>query len=219
MTLYKVLDSNGQPNNGGTGSWPLPTDQPGDWIGVTGKLVPCRNGLHLCDGELQLLSWLGPRIFVAEHDGERIDHNGDKIVVRRARLLYETAWDDRTARLFAADCAEHVLPIVERERPDDDRPRKAIEAARASARGEIDRQELDAAWAAARAAGDAARGAARGAARAAAWAAARDAGDAARDAGDAARGAARGAARAAAWEWQAERLRYYLTDALVGVNG
>ncbi|MEK6236886.1 MAG: TIGR02996 domain-containing protein, partial [Planctomycetales bacterium] len=32
--------------------------------------------------------------------------------------------------LFAADCAERVLPLFEAVYPDDDRPRKAIEAAR-----------------------------------------------------------------------------------------
>jgi hypothetical protein len=219
MTLYKVLNEHGAPNNGGKGTWPLPTAEgPGDWIEVTGPLVPCRTGLHLCDGELQLLGWLGPRIFVAEHDGERIGHEDDKIVVRRARLLHETAWDERIARLFAADCAERVLPIFERERPNDDGPRKAIEAARAFARGEIDRQQLAAAWAAAwAAAGDAAWAAAWAAARAAAWAAA---GDAARAAAWAAAwAAARPAARAAERQWQAERLSQYLTGALVGVNG
>jgi hypothetical protein len=36
----------------------------------------------------------------------------------------------RTAALFAADCAEHVLPIFEAAYGADDRPRKAIEVAR-----------------------------------------------------------------------------------------
>ena len=36
----------------------------------------------------------------------------------------------RIAVKFAADCAERVLPIWEARYPDDDRPRKAIEAAR-----------------------------------------------------------------------------------------
>ena len=36
----------------------------------------------------------------------------------------------RIAVEFAADCAERVLPIWEARYPDDDRPRKAIEAAR-----------------------------------------------------------------------------------------
>ena len=45
--------------------------------------------------------------------------------------------DQRTVARWAADCAEHVLPLFERSRPDDERPRQAIEAARAWARGEI----------------------------------------------------------------------------------
>ena len=53
---------------------------------------------------------------------------------------------DRELRLWSCDCAEHVLPIFERTYPDDDRPRKAIEAGRAYAHGEIGY----AAWAVAR---------------------------------------------------------------------
>ncbi len=39
--------------------------------------------------------------------------------------------DQRTLALWAADCAEHVLPYFEEKYPGDDRPRKAIEACRA----------------------------------------------------------------------------------------
>jgi hypothetical protein len=39
--------------------------------------------------------------------------------------------------LWAAECAERVLTFFEGARPDDGRPRRAIEAARAWARGEI----------------------------------------------------------------------------------
>ena len=71
---------------------------------------------------------------------------------------------DTVARLMAADFAESVLHLYERDYPNDDRPRKAIAAARAYARGQI----TDAAGAAARdAAGAAARDAAWDAARAA----------------------------------------------------
>jgi hypothetical protein len=38
---------------------------------------------------------------------------------------------------WAAACAEHLLPLVSRKHPEDDRPRRAIEAARAWSRGEI----------------------------------------------------------------------------------
>jgi len=93
---------------------------------------------------------------------------------------------DKIIRLWAADCAERVLPIFLKVRPDDSRPADAIKAARQFARGEI---------------GDAARDAARAAAV-----------DAARDA---TRAAAEAAAGAAAWaaeeQWQANRLSEYLT--------
>jgi hypothetical protein len=110
--------------------------------------------------------------------------------------------DDRKLRLFACDCAERVLPIFEKQYPDDKRPRQAIDTARKFANGDATQEELAAAWAAAWAA---ARGAAGDAAWAAAWGAA---GDAARDA---ARGAAGDAARDAAWDaawaaaWDAEK--------------
>lgn len=78
----------------------------------------------------------------------------------------------RSWALWAADCAERALPYFEKNCPKDDRPRKAIEAARAWARGEIRcgpaRQAALAAHAAARDANeDAARAAARAAGHAA----------------------------------------------------
>ncbi|MHB8052907.1 MAG: putative immunity protein [Methanoregula sp.] len=38
--------------------------------------------------------------------------------------------DQKILALWAADCAEHVLPCFEERHPGDDRPRKAIEACR-----------------------------------------------------------------------------------------
>lgn len=57
------------------------------------------------------------------------------ITVRRGGLLEDA--DHHLLALWAADCAEHVLHLFERERPDDDRPRDAIQLARAWAGGEI----------------------------------------------------------------------------------
>jgi len=87
------------------------------------------------------------------------------ITIRRGGSLRDD--DHRLLAIWAADCAEHVLQHVEQARPGDDRPRRAIELARAWARGEIP-------WAAARSAAGHANGAARdlsGAARNAAYAA------------------------------------------------
>jgi hypothetical protein len=112
---------------------------------------------------------------------------------------------ERRLRLWMSDCAARVLHIFEGEQPADLRPREAICAVRAYARGEIDA----AAWAATReAAWDAAWAAVWAAAREAAWAAARDAASAA--AWAAVWAAAREAAWAAAWDaernWQFDRL-------------
>ena len=88
------------------------------------------------------------------------------ITVRRGGSLSDD--DHQRLAIWAADCAEHVLPIFEQARPGDDRPRRAIELGRAWARGEIP-------WAGARTAAGHANAAARdlrGAARHAAYAAA-----------------------------------------------
>jgi len=90
-------------------------------------------------------------------------HRGGLLDPRRHRLL--AAW--------AADCAEHVLPLFTRQYPQDDRPLRAIEAARAWSRGEISVGEARAAAIAAYAAArDAEEGVARAVARAAGHAAA-----------------------------------------------
>jgi hypothetical protein len=164
------------------------------------NIVPCERGYHLCRRG-DLIHWLHESIYVAEYRGERIDQS-DKVVVASARLLRPlTTWNETTARLFAADCAETALPFWERYYPDDDRPREAIACARAFARSECSADELAAA-----------RAAAWEAAREAAWAAAREAaGDAAwAAAGDAARAAAWAAAREAARAAQTEMLFQYL---------
>ncbi len=81
--------------------------------------------------------------------------------------------DQKAVALWAADCAEHVLPFFEEKRPLDDRPRKAIEAARAWVRDEIACGQARAAAVAAHAAArESDEGAARAAARAAGHAAA-----------------------------------------------
>jgi len=49
---------------------------------------------------------------------------------------YFRSLPEKTQRLFAADCAELVLEVFESERPKDKRPRLAVEAARAFAKGE-----------------------------------------------------------------------------------
>ena len=91
------------------------------------------------------------------------------ITTRRGGTLRDD--DHHRLATWAADCAEHVLRLFERERPTDDRPRRAIESARAWTRGEVTMTEARAAGGHAMAAARDLRGAARHAAFAAGQAA------------------------------------------------
>jgi hypothetical protein len=102
-----------------------------------------------------------------EGTGASVRHWSDPrfVTIRRGGTLADS--DHQLLALGAASCAEHVLHRFESARPEDPRPRQAIEQARAWARGEIKMSQ-------ARTAGGHAMAAARdlsGAARHAAFAA------------------------------------------------
>lgn len=88
------------------------------------------------------------------------------IAVHRGGLLEPK--EHRLLALWAADCAEHALPLFSQEYPQDNRPQKAIEIARAWAKGKATVGEARAASVAAHAAArDVSDGAALWVARAA----------------------------------------------------
>jgi len=91
------------------------------------------------------------------------------ITIRRGGTLEDG--HHRLLAEWAADCAEHVLPLFEATQPSDPRPRRAIEQARAWARGEITMTQARTAAGKANAAARDLSGAARWAAFAAAQAA------------------------------------------------
>ena len=157
---FKVLGDNQNSCHGGDGRWVK-----NRWRTAEGELVPCKNGIHYCRQD-QLVRWLGPQIWLFE-DGtpdETLDA-GDKLVTRKGRVVQRLdTWNETTARLFAADCAEAVLQLIPESRREPFTA--AVAAARGFARGEISDEERDAARAAAWAA-------AWGAAWAVAWDAAR----------------------------------------------
>ena len=126
--------------------------------------------------------------------------------------------DHKALALWAADCAEHVLAYFEQTRPEDKRPRRAVEAARAWVRGDLNMTEArKAAFASHAAAREVENPAAQAAARAAGHAAATahladHAAHAATYALKAANAAAEytGDAMIAEREWQYERLPEHL---------
>src|SRR5438270_8537242 len=91
------------------------------------------------------------------------------VTIRRGGTLTDS--DHQLLALWAALCAEHVLDLFESARPEDPRPRRAIEHARAWARGEVTMTQARSAGGHAMAAARDLRGAARFAAYAAGQAA------------------------------------------------
>jgi hypothetical protein len=87
------------------------------------------------------------------------------VTERRGGTLQDT--DHHLLAVWAADCAQHVLHCFEQARPGDDRPRRAIDLARAWALGEVTMTQARTAAVAANAAAREVSGAAREAAHAA----------------------------------------------------
>ena len=201
-TYYKVLAADGcSPAHGGTGEWFLPKGKhAGKWMPAV-KPILCKSGYHFVTLN-QLPHWIGPTLYELEVRGKILRAN-DKSVAAQARLIRRVdTWNEKTLRIFAADCAEHVLGIYEKMYPNDDRPRKAIQAARNFANVLIDASAASAAAAeAAYGASAAAAYAAYAASAAAPYAAAGTA---------AAPYAAYDDAFAAERKWQVNRLKYYL---------
>ena len=165
--------------------WPVAV---GEWTSDETPVL-CQSGWHGVTEKHVLAhmpSALGSQLYVVEARG--IIHGDDKFAASSMKLVECIGTtDESNLRLFACDVAEDVLHLFEERYPNDSRPRTAIDVGRRFAAGEVTRDVLAAAGAAAwAAAGAAAWAAARDAAWAAAWDAAWAAASAARAARDAA---------------------------------
>jgi len=95
--------------------------------------------------ESALVFELGSEIYEAEPQGD-ITISGNRLTCSQFRLLRKMNWNERICRLFACDCAAHVLGIFERWRSNEPRPRQAIDVARRYADGKASADELSVAW-------------------------------------------------------------------------
>ena len=166
MTFYKFLNPKGRCVYT-NGVWHLPENgKPGRWMPKTGPVEECKCGYHIVN-KSHLIHWLAPELYEVETRGG-VTIYGDKCAVRQARVIKRVeSWNEKTAALFAADCAEAVLHIFESKFPNDYRVRECIDATRGFVHGDVTQADLHFARAAA-------WDAARAAARAAAWDAERD---------------------------------------------
>ena len=143
MKAYHFLTADMTAGQGSEGPWAV-----GEQRYIEGEIIPCERGYHSSPSLWQALTYApGPIACLVEIPRKGTKREFDKAASPSRKLLAAVNIES-DLRLFAADCAEHVLWIYERDYPNDARPRQAIAATRAYAAGEIG----DAAWAAAQAA-------------------------------------------------------------------
>ena len=185
MIGYKWLTSENKSINGDKISW-----KKSIWVKREPKrLQLCKYGLHASKTPLQSLGYVyGDKWWVVEAKG-KIINTDDKFVASEMKIIKRLPVKKILVK-FAVLCAKRCLTNYEKEYPNDDRPRKAIEAAENYVKNPTKENE-SAAWSAGSAAWSAgsARSAA-GSARSAAWSA---------------RSAARSAG-SAEYEWQNKTL-------------
>ena len=111
---------------------------------IKGKIELCTRGYHSSESWYDALQYArGAMACIVEISGKTIQR-GDKQVSATCKLI-----DARDAAKvlmeFDIDCAERVLPNFEKYNPHDDRPRKAIKAARDFNKG-LSTQALPGVW-------------------------------------------------------------------------
>lgn len=163
----------------------------GEWKKIEGQVTLCENGFHASKKILDALSYVRGEVLAYVEVKGKHKSEEDKQAWSEMRIEKAYHWTNEDSISLAIYAAELCLANFEKTRPDDKRPRDAIEAAKAYLKNPCEKTRIaaSAAWSAASAASEVS----------AAWSAAsaaRSAADAAWSAASAA-GAARSAASAA----------------------
>ena len=108
----------------GNTTWKL-----GEWQKHRGKISICESGFHACQEPRDAFEnyIYGDRFFIVEARG-KIKKGNNKFVASEMRLIKEVNLKMVSVE-WAIYCARAVLNIYEKKYPNNDRPRKAIEAA------------------------------------------------------------------------------------------
>lgn len=161
-TMWKVFKAGLKSNNGDI-EWKV-----GEWQKYEGKLGLCASGFHASEKIIDAMFYMDAELIAkVEVRGDCLI-GADKQCWSEMRILEVFEWTKEDSVAFAVFAAEQVIDIIdifETRYPEDDRPRKAIEAAKNWLK-EKSKSARAAAWAARAAARAAAL-----AAREAAWAA------------------------------------------------
>ena len=181
-TRYKFLRT-GYKSEIGDHKWKV-----GKWYEYDGDIEMCESGFHCSKGIYQAFSHVQGEILAEVEVAGKHEVQDDKEVWEKMRVVRSWKWTKKDSILLAIFAARLVLKNFEKEFPNDDRPRKAIEAAEAYAKNPTKKN---------REAAKTAESAAESAAEAA-WSAAESAAESAESAAWSAVSAAE-SARSAAW--------------------
>ena len=121
---YKFLRT-GLKSDSGSLTWKI-----GKWVHQDGPLYICHNGLHCSIYPDQAFSYVGGEILaVVQTKGKSIIKE-DKECWTDMKIVKAWKWTKKDSIDLAIYAAELVIDIYEKEYPNDDRPRKAIESAK-----------------------------------------------------------------------------------------
>ncbi len=102
----------------------------GEWQHVNGAIVLCENGLHCSNTIYDAFSYVqGSVLAFVKTKGIHVDDK-EKSAYSAMRIVKAYKWTKKDSISLAIFSAELCLKEFERLYPDDDRPRKAIDAAR-----------------------------------------------------------------------------------------
>ena len=103
----------------------------GEWYEETRRLNLCRVGFHASEKPLDALSYVnGEVLAIVGTAGDHRDES-DKQCWQKMRIVRAYRWTKTDSVALAIFSAELVIEIFEKKFPNDGRPRKAIEAAKA----------------------------------------------------------------------------------------
>jgi hypothetical protein len=144
-TLWKSLSANLVSHGGFT--WEV-----GKWEKHKGDVKACNSGFHASVRAINAMQYVNcEHLALVEVKGKSDLSENDKQCWSEMRLLKVYNWKKEDSVALSIYAAELVIDLYEKQYPNDDRPRKAIEAARKYLENPTE-AAAEAAWAAARAA-------------------------------------------------------------------
>ena len=123
-TLWKSLKADFETNHG---AFPAKI---GEWAKVDGPIKCCHKGFHASKRAVDAMRFVDCEIIALVEVRGESDHEKDKSAHAEMRILKAYKWTKRDSVELAIFAAEQVIEIYEKKYPKDDRPRKAIEAAK-----------------------------------------------------------------------------------------